>query len=218
MKMLAYFTFIFLVSYSCASKKETCTTTGVVDKVMWGYTRHDVKKNIYFSFIHDYQTYVFKQNFSDIMKLNIGDSVQIQYYCNNPKKAVFVKLIRRQGSEQREETKIITPVATSRKFYHSVDKKPLFSNVQDDTENDKAVDLFIKEQLKKNNVQEHGKLGISIVIDKTGEIVESTILMSTNQKLNDIVLSIIKDMPQWTPAEDKGEKVNVKFLIEIEWL
>ena len=67
------------------------------------------------------------------------------------------------------------------------------------------------------NVQEHGNIGISIVIDKEGKVIESKVLHSNNQKLNDIVLTILKDMPLWTPAEHKGEKVNVDFLIVLDW-
>jgi len=185
---------------------------------MWRYERFkDPQKMADLSFVHEYQIYTFKQKFAGIMEINVGDSVQIQFCCNNPKKADFIRLYKRQNSENVEETKLITRVGISRKSYHGVDKKPLFKSVQNDADNDKAVDLYLKEQLREKNVQEHGTVGISIVIDKTGRVVESTVLSSTNQKLNDYVLNIIKNMPLWTPAEHKGEIVNVNFLIELDW-
>ncbi len=222
MKNLICYALILLGYCSCAGNKETCTTTGVVDKVVWAYKRSflqsdGVVKLAYFSFVRDYELYTFSQDLHYMMKINVGDSVQIQYYCQNPKKAAFVKLIERKDSEHRGETKFIRTTGASRYSYHSVNKKPLFKDVQNYKDNDNAVDLYLKEQLKKMNVQEHGTVGVKIVIDETGKIIESTILSSTNQKLNDIVLTLIGDMPRWTPAEHKGEKVNVGYLIVLEW-
>ena len=110
MNRIMCFAFILLSCYSCTDSKERCTTIGVVDKVMWSHKRYnETTKKVYFSFVNNNQSYICKQEFSPIMNINIGDSVLIQYYCKNPKKAAFVRLIRRQGSEQREkEKKIIT--------------------------------------------------------------------------------------------------------------
>ncbi len=90
MKRIIYLTFILLGGCSGNSKKETytaCTTTGVVDKVVWGYSRQDIKKLAYLTFIHDEQPYTFREDFSPLMKINVGDSVLVQYRSNNPKKA-----------------------------------------------------------------------------------------------------------------------------------
>ena len=225
MKKVMCFTLIFLGCYTCGSNKDkctsTCTTIGVVDKVVWKYERFKQPKKVaYLSFMHDYQNYTFRHEFANIMKINTDDSVQIQFCCNNPKKATFLKLLIQNSSEQREETKIITYKRVSgveRYSYHGVNKKPLFKSVENDVDNKKAVDLYIKEQLKKENVQEHGTVGISIVIDITGRVVESNVLHSNNREFNNYVLNIIKDMPLWTPAEHKGKIVNVDFLIVLEW-
>lgn len=219
MKKLIYLVFLLLISCSSAKKEETCTAPGVVDKVVWGYSRRGIEKLAYFTFIYDEQPYTFRDEFQALMKINVGDSVLVQFNCNNPKKkAKYVKLIKQNGSDPKKETKYVrTDGRPPRKSYHSVDKKPLFNGVQDYMENDNAVDSYLLKVLKEMNIQEHGNIGIKIVIDKEGKVIESQVLHSTNQKLNDIVQTILKDMPLWTPAEHKGEKVNVSFLIVLDW-
>lgn len=219
MKKLIYLVFLLLISCSSAKKEETCTAPGVVDKVVWGYSRRGIEKLAYFTFIYDDQPYTFRDEFQALMKINVGDSVLVQFNCNNPKKkAKYVKLIKRNGSEPKKETKYVrADGGVPCKSYHRVDKKPLFNGIQDYTENVQAVDSFLQETLKEMNVQEHGNIGIDIVIDKEGKVIESKLLHSNNQKLNDIVLTILKDMPLWTPAEHKGEKVAVSFLIVLDW-
>ena len=193
-----------------------------MDKVVWEYSGQDIKKFAYFTFIHNCQPYTFKEDFHTLMKLNVGDSVQIQYNCNNPTKAKYIKLIKENDGKPKKEIKFIrTDVRTDGrvpcKDYHGVDKKPLFNGVQDYTENVKAVDSYLQKVLKEMNIQEHGHISLSIVIDKEGKVIESTVLDSSNQKLNDILQTILEDMPLWTPAEHKGEKVNVSFLIVLDW-
>ena len=219
MKKVIYFMFLLLSSCSSTKKEEICTAPGVVDKVVWGYSRRGIEKLAYFTFIYDDQPYTFRDDFHAMMKINVGDSVLVQFNCNNPpKKAKYVNLIKRNGSEPKKETKYVrADGGVERYYYHGVDKKPLFNGIQDYSENDKAVDSYLQKTLKEMNVQEHGNIGISIVIDKEGKVIESRILHSNNQKLNDIVLTILKDMPLWTPAEHKGEKVNVDFLIVLDW-
>lgn len=219
MKKMIYFVFLLFISCSSPKKEEICTTPGVVDKVVWGYSRRGIEKLAYFTFIYNDQPYTFRDDFHAMMKINVGDSVLVQFNCNNPKKkAKYVKLIKRNGSEPKKESKYIrADGGVPRKSYHGVDKKPLFNGIQDYTENVKAVDSYLQKTLKEMNVQEHGNIGISIVIDKEGKVIESKLLHSNNQKLNDIVLTILKDMPLWTPAEHKGEKVNVSFLIVLDW-
>lgn len=219
MRKMIYFVFLLFISCSSPKKEEICTTLGVVDKVVWGYSRRGIEKLAYFTFIYNDQPYTFRDDFHAMMKINVGDSVLVQFNCNNPKKkAKYVKLIKRNGSEPKKEIKYIrADGGVERYYYHGVDKKPLFNGIQDYTENVKAVDSYLQKTLKEMNVQEHGNIGISIVIDKEGKVIESKLLHSNNQKLNDIVLTILKDMPLWTPAEHKGEKVNVSFLIVLDW-
>lgn len=219
MKKVIYLVVLLLSGCSSPKKEEICTAPGVVDNVVWGYSRRGIEKLAYFTFIYDDQVYTFRDDFHAMMKINVGDNVLVQFNCNNPKKkAKCVKLVKRNGSEPKKETKYVrADGGVPRKSYHGVDKKPLFNGVQDYTENDKAVDSYLEKTLKEMNVQEHGKIGISIVIDKEGKVIESKVLHSNNQKLNDIVQTILKDMPLWTPAERKGEKVNVSFLIVLDW-
>ena len=219
MKKLIHLVFLLLISCSSAKKEEICTAPGVVDNVVWGYSRRGIEKLAYFTFIYDDQPYTFRDEFQALMKINVGDSVLVQFNCNNPKKkAKYVKLIKRNGSDPKKETKYVRADGrTPRKSYHRVDKKPLFNGIQDYTENVKAVDSYLLKTLKEMNVQEHGNIGIDIVIDKEGKVIESRVLHSSNQKLNDILLTILKDMPLWTPAEHKGEKVNVDLLIVLDW-
>ena len=219
MKKVIYLVVLLLSGCSSPKKEEICTAPGVVDNVVWGYSRRGIEKLAYFTFIYNDQPYTFRDDFHAMMKINVGDSVLVQFYCDNPtKKAKYVKLIKRNGSEPKKETKYVRADGGVERYdYYGVDKKPLFNGIREYTENRSAVKSYLQKTLKEMNVQEHGTIGISIVIDKEGKVIESKVLHSNNQKMNDIVQTILKDMPLWTPAERKGEKVNVDFLIVLDW-
>lgn len=56
-----------------------------------------------------------------------------------------------------------------------------------------------------------GKVVFSFVVDTDGRVKDVRIISSPHKILSQGVLSIIYSSPQWTPAEDNGEKVRVRF-------
>ncbi len=62
---------------------------------------------------------------------------------------------------------------------------------------------------------EHGKVLVNFTVGRTGEIKDIIIKDSSNDKLNDLVLKMLSDMPFWQPACDAGKIIEVVLSIPI---
>ena len=62
-----------------------------------------------------------------------------------------------------------------------------------------------------------GRVIVSFVVDKEGNIKEPTILRSVCDPLDKEALRVIKEMPKWTPGRQNGEAVDVKYVIPISF-
>lgn len=81
------------------------------------------------------------------------------------------------------------------------------------------------EEAKKNGVQ--GKVFASFVVSKTGKVINPKIERGINTKpipkskrklaklLDDEALRVVSTIPDWKPAEHKGKKVSVSFIVPI---
>ena len=58
---------------------------------------------------------------------------------------------------------------------------------------------------------------VQFVVNKDGSPVEAEVVQSTSEIFNDAALNVIKGMPKWTPGEQKGKKVRVKFTIPVNF-
>ena len=71
------------------------------------------------------------------------------------------------------------------------------------------------EQAQKDSIQ--GRVIVQFVVDKTGKITNPVISRSVSSELDAEAIRVIKAMPLWTPGEQKGEPVNVKFTLPIQF-
>lgn len=62
-----------------------------------------------------------------------------------------------------------------------------------------------------------GKVFIEFVIDKEGNVSQAKVLKSFDQECAAEAQRAIEAMPKWTPGEQYGYKVNVRFKIPIEF-
>ena len=67
----------------------------------------------------------------------------------------------------------------------------------------------------KENVQ--GKVFVSMVITKTGDVTHVESLKGPNDELKMEAERVIKNMPQWTPGEKDGKEVAVKVVLPIQF-
>ena len=82
-----------------------------------------------------------------------------------------------------------------------------------------AMFNFLRENIRypetaqKNKVQ--GRVIVSFVIDKEGNIVEQSILNSVSSELDKEALRVISAMPKWKPGKLKGKAVSVKYALPV---
>lgn len=71
------------------------------------------------------------------------------------------------------------------------------------------------EQAQKDSIQ--GRVIVQFTIKKTGEVSDPTIMRSVSPELDAEAIRVVNAMPLWTPGEQKGEPVNVKFTLPIQF-
>lgn len=71
------------------------------------------------------------------------------------------------------------------------------------------------EQARKDSIQ--GRVIVQFTIKKTGEVSNATVIRSVSPELDTEAIRVINAMPLWTPGEQKGEPVNVKFTLPIQF-
>jgi len=99
--------------------------------------------------------------------------------------------------------------------YSTVDVKPEFPGGQE------GLNKWIKETTKYpvEAIEKKitGKVFISFVISKTGEIKDAKVLRAVNPLLDAEALRVITTMPKWTPGSIAGKPVAVSFQIPINF-
>ena len=86
---------------------------------------------------------------------------------------------------------------------------------------DGALMKFLRENIKypseaqKMGIQ--GRIICQFVIEKDGSISDVTVVRSVNEHLDAEAVRVIKAMPNWTPGEQRGVKVRVKYTLPINF-
>ena len=66
--------------------------------------------------------------------------------------------------------------------------------------------------------KQEGKVFVKFVIDKEGNVRDAEIVNGTRfESLNNEALRVIKLMPQWKPGKQRGQNVNVSFVVPINF-
>jgi len=101
------------------------------------------------------------------------------------------------------------------KIYTMVDKMPQFPG------GDVELLKFINENLKYPiTAQEQGIEGrvvASFTVEKDGSINDVEIVRSLEESLDNESIRILKSLPKWTPGENNGKIVRVKFTVPIQF-
>lgn len=62
---------------------------------------------------------------------------------------------------------------------------------------------------------EEGRVLVEVLIDKEGNVTNVELKKSVNELLDAEALRVVKSMPKWTPGQDGGEAVDVKYVIPV---
>ncbi len=128
----------------------------------------------------------------------------------------FVSLVFIQPSFSQEE-KIDGEILTK------ADSSPLWNGC---LENDSPISCteeelskYLKEHLlyPKAALNQHleGKVIVGCIISRKGKVVRSNLIHDIGGGCGDEAIRIIKNMPLWIPAKNKGEPVNIIYNIEV---
>jgi TonB family protein len=102
--------------------------------------------------------------------------------------------------------------------FYDCDEKPMFLGSTDPaTFLTKWVYHYQKypSQAVKNGIQ--GRVMVSFVIDKSGEVRDVKVTRSVDPLLDDEAIRIVSASPKWRPGKVKGQRVNVELTIPIEF-
>ncbi|WP_282038164.1 energy transducer TonB [Saccharicrinis aurantiacus] len=66
-----------------------------------------------------------------------------------------------------------------------------------------------------NQIQ--GKVYVSFVVSKTGEVKDVTLLRGIHPSLDTEALRVVQSMPRWEPGEQRDKKVNVSYTVPINF-
>lgn len=68
---------------------------------------------------------------------------------------------------------------------------------------------------RENNIQ--GRVLIQFIVNKDGSIVEPEVVKSVNPYLDKEALRVISTMPKWSPGEQRGKPVRVKYTVPVNF-
>ena len=97
--------------------------------------------------------------------------------------------------------------------YNMVDQSAIFQDGYN------SIIKFVQENIKfpaeakENNV--HGRLMLSVVVEKDGSLSDITVKKGLGYGLDEEIVRIIKMMPKWQPAQHKGKTVRQSQTIVI---
>ena len=67
----------------------------------------------------------------------------------------------------------------------------------------------------KNNIQ--GRVILSFVVEKDGSVSNMQILQTPDRSLSAEALRVIEASPKWTPGEQRGQKVRMKYTLPVDF-
>ena len=62
-----------------------------------------------------------------------------------------------------------------------------------------------------------GKVIVQFIINEEGEITTPTIIKSVHPLLDKEAITVIKNMPNWSPGMQRGQKVKVRYTIPVKF-
>ena len=83
----------------------------------------------------------------------------------------------------------------------------------------KALMQYLGENIKYPKTaidsQKEGRVIVSFVINKEGDLMNAKIVRSIDSALDEEALRVVNSMPKWKPGEQGGKKVNVKYTLPV---
>jgi protein TonB len=111
---------------------------------------------------------------------------------------------------------IIAPIEDDpdeRTVFVIVEKMPSFPG------GDAEMRKFISKNIRYPKISEEngveGRVVVSFVVGRTGEITDIEIMKSVDKYLDAEAMRVVSAMPKWTPGEQRGKAVKVKYVLPV---
>ncbi|MBQ4421087.1 MAG: energy transducer TonB [Bacteroidales bacterium] len=122
--------------------------------------------------------------------------------------------LQAQGNKKTND-KSTNKNITADKVYESCEQSAEFPGGFDTMLNFISSTLEYPPQSIENKIE--GRVVVKFIIETDGSISNVEILKGLDEYCNQETLRIIKAMPRWKPAEEKGKKVRQQFVIPIRF-
>jgi TonB family protein len=129
--------------------------------------------------------------------VNVKFTVPINFQLNNDENIV--------ETDEDEEVMI----------FQVVEEMPEFPGGENAMRKFIADNVKYPESAKKEGIS--GKVYVSFVISKDGEVKDAKVVRGVNSALDEEALRVINSMPDWTPGKQRGKKVDVQFTLPINF-
>jgi len=117
--------------------------------------------------------------------------------------------------KKKEQTPPPPPPAPNDQVFMVVEKMPQYPGGDKELFKYLATTVRYPVEAQKNGIQ--GRVICSFIVKKDGSIDSVKVLRFINSYLDNEAIRVIKNMPTWTPGEQRGEKVNVKYTLPINF-
>jgi TonB family protein len=98
-------------------------------------------------------------------------------------------------------------------IFYKVDTLPEFPGGETALRNFLASEIKYPEIARENGIL--GKVYVTFIITKEGKVTEPTILRGVDPALDKEALRVIETLPDWKPGKQKGEAVNVSYMVPV---
>lgn len=101
------------------------------------------------------------------------------------------------------------------KVYEEVDLMPEFKGGMEGLIEFLSNEIKYPESAEKDNAE--GTVYVQFVVNKEGKVTDVALKQGTHDALDKTALQAVQGMPDWTPGEHEGEKVNVQMILPIKF-
>ena len=129
----------------------------------------------------------------------------------------------KENEDKKEEKKVIVPDLKKFKVVEpeDPDENKKFTVVEKMPEFVGSLNMYLMENIKypedAKRIGAQGKVYVSFLVNKKGEIEDVEIIRGVNKWLDAEALRVVKNMPAWSPGKQRGKPVNVVYNLPINF-
>ncbi len=126
-----------------------------------------------------------------------------------------------EETESDEDLEIEEEEETTDEVFVTVEEMPRFKGCVDDQCTQTEIMRYIAKNTKyppiakENNIT--GRVFVSFVVDKTGNVTKVKILRGVDKYLDAEAVRVVQSMPKFKPGKQRGKAVNVQYNVPINF-